>query len=141
MEEFRAAAGVFWTAYSAYARAVPVAAREELLRLLSTDSNASWHRMPEFKIVWRERYDRMLFSYMEKVRDYGDRFLKSPAGLAMKTELDKGRRNHTTLPNVNEETITKYKGADGISWGMKEIADFFEILCEWTGTEPFESSV
>ena len=96
--------------------------------------------MAEFRDVWREKYKRMLFSYMQKVRDYSDKWLKSSAEVMMKTELDKGCRNHTALPNVAEETIKNYKGADGIPWGMKEIADFFEILCEWTGTEPFESS-
>ena len=97
--------------------------------------------MAEFRVIWREKYERMLFSYIQKVRDYSDKWLKSPTGFMMKTELNKGHRNHIALPNVTEETIKNYKGADGIPWSMKEIADFFEILCEWTSSEPFESSI
>jgi hypothetical protein len=72
---------------------------------------------------------------------YADKFMNSQAGIALKSDLDKSRKRHSTLPAVNEETLLNYAGAEGIHWGTKELVDFFYILCEYTTTVSFEALV
>lgn len=108
------AADVFWTSYSAYARAVLPNACYQLLNVLSKENKASWNEMEDFKLVWREQYDKMVSFYMTKLRAYTDKFLSSPAGLQFKTDLDKCRKQHAGLPTMNQATLKKYKGAEGI---------------------------
>jgi len=135
------AADVFWTSYSAYARAVLPNTCYQLLDILSKENNALWNEMEDFKLVWREQYDKMVSFYMTKLRAYADKFLNSPAGTHLKTDLDKCRRQHTGLPTMDQATLKKYKDAAGIPWSMPEVADFFDLLSGYTRTEPFESSV
>lgn len=83
----------------------------------------------------------MMKFYVNKVMFYGDKFIDSAVGIALKTTLDKSRKRHGALPAVNKETILKYHGTDGLKWTLCEVADFFQILSEFTGTTPFQSSV
>jgi hypothetical protein len=72
---------------------------------LSEECGASWHDSEEFRLVWRQAYDNMMKFYVNKVMYYGDKFMESPAGIALKTTLDKSRKRHGALPAVNEETL------------------------------------
>ena len=51
--------------------------------------------------------------YVNKVIYYGDKFMESPAGVALKVTLDKSHRWYGVLPAVNKETILKFQTADG----------------------------
>ena len=135
------AAKVFWISYSAYCRAVSSRVIDSLLRTLSEECEADWHVSGEFRLVWREAYDNMMKFYVNKVMFYADKFIESPAGIALKKTLDKSRKRHGALPAVNEETILKYQGAEGLKWTLCEVADFFKILSEFTTTTNFQSSV
>jgi len=141
LDEFRVAAKFFWFTFSAYCRAVSSRVIDSLLKTLSEECGASWHDSEEFRLVWRQAYDNMMKFYVNKVMYYGDKFMESPAGIALKTTLDKSRKRHGALPAVNEETLLKYQGADGLSWTLCEVADFFQILSEYTTTTTFQGSV
>ena len=117
------AAKFFWITFSAYCRAVSSRVIDSLLKTLSEECGASWHDSEEFRLVWRQAYDNMMKFYVNKVMYYEDKFMESP------------------VPAVNEETLLKYQGADGLSWTLCEVADFFQILSEYTTTTTFQGSV
>ena len=135
------AADVFWTSYSAYARAVPSNACYQLLDILSEENKASWNQIEDFKLGWCEKYDKMVSFYTAKLKAYADKFLRSPAGLQFGQDVEECRKKHSRLPTMDKTTLKKYKDVDGIPWSMAEVADFFHILSVYTRTEPFESSV
>jgi len=83
----------------------------------------------------------MMKFYVNKVMYYRDKFIESPAGIALKATLDKSRKRHGALPAINEETILKFQATDGLHWTLCEVADFFQILSEFTTTTNFQSSV
>jgi hypothetical protein len=114
---------------------------DSLLKLLSEECHASWHDMGEFRVVWREMYESMVKFYVSRVMYYGDKFMDSAAGIALKDKLEKSRKRHGALPAVNEGTILKYAGAEGLRWSINEVSDFFNILSEFTSTSQFEATV
>lgn len=135
------AAKAFWISYSAYCRAAKSRVIDSLLKLLSEECRASWHDLGDFRLAWRQAYDNMMKFYMNKVMYYGDKFMESPAGIALKTTLDKSRKRHGALPAVNDETILRFAGADGLCWTLREVTDFYQILSEFTTTTVCETSV
>jgi hypothetical protein len=142
LDEFRVAAKVFWVSYSAYSRGIQEPRGvDALLKLLSNEFEVSWHETAEFDHIWREEYKTMVNFYVQKVKHYGNLYMNSPAGIALKATLDKSRKRHGALPSVNEQTILKYAGLAGLRWNISDVADFFEILAEFTATTSFETSV
>ena len=88
-----------------------------------------------------ESYDRVVKFCVNKVMHYGDKYMTSAAGIALKANLDKSRRRHGALPAVDEGTILRFEGAEGLHWSMDEVSDFFKFLSEYTSTTPFKAIV
>jgi len=135
------ASKAFWISYSAYCRASRPRVIDNLLKLLSEECEASWYEQGSFRLAWRELYDNMVRFYVNKVMQYGEKYMNSAAGIALKANLDKSRRRHGTLPAVDEGTILRFEGAEGLHWSMDEVSDFFKILSEYTSTTPFKAIV
>src|SRR5438477_10615152 len=117
-----------------YCRAVSLRVIDSLLKTLSEECRASWHDSGEFRLVWHQVYDNMMKFYVNKVMYYGDKFIESPAGIALKATLDKSHKRHGALPPVNKETILKFQATDGLRWTLCEVANFFQILSKFTTT-------
>jgi hypothetical protein len=75
---------MFWVTYSAYSRAVTPQVEDNLLKVLSDENGADWHDKGQFKLVWHEMYAAMVSYYVEKVKFYADKYMNSPAGMALK---------------------------------------------------------
>jgi hypothetical protein len=132
---------MFWVTYSAYSRAVTPQVEDNLLKVLSDENGADWHDKGQFKLVWHEMYAAMVSYYVEKVKFYADKYMNSPAGMALKATIVKSRKRHVTVPGVTEESIFKYASAEGICWTIKEVDDFYAILADAATKDSFESTV
>ena len=135
------ASKAFWISYSANCRATRPRVIDNLLKLLSEECGASWYEQGAFRLAWRESYENMVRFYVNKVMNYGEKYMNSAAGIALKANLDKSRSRHGALPAVDEGTILRFEGAEGLHWSMDEVSDFFKILSEYTSTTPFKAMV
>ena len=134
-------ARTFWIAYSAYSRSVTPQVQHCLLKILSHEHTADWHERGDFKVVWHDAYAAMVNYYIDRLKFYGAKYMDSPAGMALKAAITKGRKRKIALPVVNEQTLFSFAGAEGLVWTIKEVGDFFGLLREFTNTEDFETTV
>jgi hypothetical protein len=140
VDEFRAAARVFWVSYSAWTRACPIYERERLLKSVSDDSKDEWHKKKDFRLVWQEEYDRVIDYYVSKVMEYANKFMETPAGHALLVQIEQSKKRKTCRPVIDEETLKAYKGEPGVDWRMSDVYDFFNLLSEVAETREFETS-
>jgi len=129
------AANAFWVSYSAYVRHIPRAEADKLLELLSQENGQNWSKSIQHTHVWHEKLDRVVEWYVEKVKEYAEKYLESPAGKKMRAAVVRARRYSKALPTVDTDTLRSFDDAEGISWGMAEVCDIFYILSEATQFE------
>ena len=66
--------------------------------------------------------------YVNKVMYYGDKFIESPAGIALKATLDKSHKRHGALPPVNKETILKFQATDEELAAIRTVEDTVNLV-------------
>ena len=83
----------------------------------------------------------MVKHYVEKVKYYGDEYMKSPAGIQLKQRCEKIRKDKKPLPTLDRQTLASFEGAEGIEWTFDKVYDIFSILAEITRTRSSNSNV
>jgi hypothetical protein len=141
LDEFRIAAKVFWVSYSAWMRACPNDHVDERLKRVSIDHCMDWYKKDDYQLVWRQQYSRVVDFYVNKVMEYTNKFMASPAGKLIEKEVETAKRRRSGKPLIDEGTLRAFNGAEGLNWTMADVSDFFQILSEVSETRKFETSV
>lgn len=135
MDSFRVAARIFWVSYSAYVRHVPHGEADKFLELICKENGQNWHKSAQHTHVWNEALDMVADFYLNKVKEYGELYMASPAGQKMKSAVIRSRKHSKALPTVDTEALLQYDGVEGIAWGIPQVYDIFSILSEVTAVE------
>jgi hypothetical protein len=105
------------------------------LELICKENDQNWHKSGQHTHVWYEALDMIADFYVNKVKEYGEMYMASPAGQKMKSAVIRSRKHSKALPTVDMDALLQYDGAEGIAWGIPQVYDIFSILSEITTVE------
>jgi hypothetical protein len=108
---------------------------ERLLELVSTKSKKLWHEDNAFRLVWRSEYDKMVSHYVERITEVVDKWMATAAGEWFVEKRKADQKGHASSHKLVPEDIGVFDGHAGLSWGVKDVYEIFEILVDVVNTD------
>lgn len=112
--------------------------RQRLLRVVANRTKNDKFEDQQYVHAWEKAYTDVLDHYIEKVKFYTVAWLETDAGKRFSEVFNTAKSKGKKLPSLTFDAFHQFEDANGMDWGLPEMANFYSILGEYSDASQVE---